>query len=301
MFEDITIVNSKKTPFNIVADKGVTVGTLLQYIVDALPVKWAIIDKPDNVYTLEETILPPGNLVPTLKTLQYHIGIYENGVMAFHEDDVLYILNKFALDHDCKAGDKIITHIYATELDKMLGGITTRGLDPVSGEAVYTGPITVKPSNREILSAELEGNNFIFSSFRQGLSAVKYTNNNPVSDQSKEVSMVMKRNIETYKHTQEKNVITYDELSNIYNMASMFNEIEATVKQMFIKIENINITDFRPNKFVHLHFLDNQKNLKLGGVYHIISMTTIFIPVNPSTTKEMACVGNVLLSKRSSS
>jgi hypothetical protein len=64
-FEDIAAVNSKKTLFNMVVDKGSTIGAILQYIIDILPVKGAIVDMPDNDYTLGETIIPPGNLVPT--------------------------------------------------------------------------------------------------------------------------------------------------------------------------------------------------------------------------------------------
>jgi hypothetical protein len=69
---------------------------------------------------------------------------------------------------------------------------------------------------------------------------------------------------------------------------------------MSIRIENIDITDFRANKFVDLHFLDNQKNMKLGDMYHIVSINTVFIPINPATPKEMACVANLLLTRRSS-
>jgi hypothetical protein len=297
-FEDIIIVNSKKTPFNLVAEKGVTVGTLLQYIIDSIPVKAAIVDLPDNDYSLGETIVPPGNLVPTLRYIQYTIGIYENGLLAFYDDDILYILNRYAMDHDCKANDKINTHIYVTEFDKLLGGLTVRGINPLNQEPTYIGPIIAKPFDNEVASAELDGNNFIFSSFRQGLSAVQYSDNSPVSSNSKPVSMVMKRNIETYKYSIDKNVLNYDELGNLYNMASYFNELEASVRQMNVKVENVNINDFRPNKYINLHFLDLQKDMRLGGVYHINEATMVFIPINLASTNEMVCVTNANITRR---
>jgi hypothetical protein len=281
-----------------VAEKGVTAGTLLQYIIDSIPVKGAIIDLPDNDYSLGETIIPPGNLVPTLRYIQYTTGIYENGLLAFYDDDVLYILNRYAMDHDCKENDKINTHIYITEFDKMLGGVTVRGIDPDNKEPTYIGPIIAKPFDNEVASAELDGNNFIFSSFRQGLSAVQYKDNSPVSNNGKPVAMVMKRNIDTYKYSIDKNVLNYDELGNLYNMASYFNELEASVRQMNIKVENININDFRPNKFINLHFIDSQKNMRLGGVYHINEVTMVFIPINAMTSKEMICVANTNISRR---
>jgi hypothetical protein len=297
-FEDIIAVNSKKTPFNIVVDKGATVGAILQYIIDVLPVKGVLIDMPDNDYSLGETIVPPGNLVPVFKYIQYTIGIYENGLLAFYDDDILYILNKYAMDHECRENEKITTHIYVTELDKLLGGATVRGKDPATQEPTYTGPIIVTTHENEVLSGEIDGNNFIFSSFRQGLSAVKYHDNMPVSDNSKQVSMVMKRNIETYKHTIEKNIVDYDELANLYNMASYFNELEANVKAVSLKLENINIMDFKPNKLVNLHFLDLSKNIRLSGVYHINNITTIFVPVNITQSQEMLCVGAMALTRR---
>jgi hypothetical protein len=298
-FEDIIAVNSKKTLFNIVAEKGATVGTILQYIVDVLPVKGAIIDMPDNDYTLGETIIPPGNLVPTLRNIQYNIGIYENGLLYFYDDDVLYILNKYALNHDCISGDKQSTHVYITEIDKMLGGVTVRGTDPSNNyEPTYIGPIITKAFDNEIASAELDGNNFVFSSFRQGLSAVQYVDNKPVSSNSKKVAMVLKRNIETYKHSIDKNILNYDELGNLYNMASYFNELEASVKQMSVQVDNINVTDFRPNKFIYLHFLDLNKDMRLGGIYHINDVTFVFLPINLTETKEMSCVCSLSLSRR---
>jgi hypothetical protein len=298
-FEDLVAVNSKKTPFNFVIQKGVTVGTILQHMFEVLPVKGVIVDMPDNDYAFgTDMIIPPGNLVPVLKYLQYMIGIYENGLLAFYDDDILYILNKYALDHDCEEGDKITTHIYITELDKVLGGITLRGIDPVSGEPVYIGPLIIKPVENEVLSGELDGNNFIFSSFRQGLSAVQYVDNELVSDNVKPVAMTMKRNIETYMHSDEKNMLDYDELGNLYNMASYFNELEASAKQILIEVDNINIKDFKPNKLTHLHFLDQGKDLRLSGLYHIISLTSLFSPVNPSTTPEMNCHGSIHLSRK---
>jgi hypothetical protein len=297
-FEDIIAVDSKKTPFNMVIDKGATVGSILQYIVDVIPVKGALIDMPDNDYILGETIIPPGNLVPILKIIQYTIGIYENGLLVFYDDDILYILNKYALNHECQQDEKIITHIYITELDKMLGGTTVRGLDPATQEPTYIGPIVAKTQENEVLSGELDGNNFIFSSFRQGLSAVKYHDNEPISDNAKQVSMIMKRNIETYKHSIEKNIFDYDELANLYNMASYFNELEALVKPVQLRVENINIMDFKPNKLIYLHFLDANKNMRLSGVYHMNTVTTIFLPVNISNSREMICVGLLSLTRR---
>jgi hypothetical protein len=298
-FEDIIAVNSKKTPFNIVVDKGSTVGTILQYIIDTLPVKYALIDMPDNDYTLGETIIPPGNLVPTLKIIQYCIGIYENGLLAFHDDDILYILNKYAMTHECKTGEKNTTHIYITELSVMLGGVTVRGIDPSNQEPTYIGPIVAKTIENELLSGELDGNNFIFSSFRQGLNAVKYHDNEPVSSESKRVAITLKRNIETYKHSIDKNIVDYDELANAYNMVSYFNELEAIVKQVILKVENVNVLDFKPNKLVNLHFLDADKNRRLSGVYHINEVTTTFVPVNNTKSNEMLCISTIALSRRS--
>jgi hypothetical protein len=298
-FEDLAAVNSKKTLFNLVIGKGATVGSVLQHMFDVLPVKGIIADMPDNDYAFgTDMIIPPGNFVPALKYIQYNIGIYENGLLAFYDDDILYVLNKYALDHDCEEGDKIITNIYITELDKVLGGITLRGIDPGTQEPVYIGPLIIRPLENEVLSGEIEGNNLIFSSFRQGLSAVQYVDNELKSENAKAVAMTMKRNIETYKHSDEKNMLDYDELGNLYNMASFFNELEAVSKQIVMEVENINIKDFKPNKLVHLHFLDQGKDLRLSGVYHINSVISLFSPINPATTNEMNCRGSISLSRR---
>jgi hypothetical protein len=299
-FEDNIAVKSKKSLFNIVADKDTTVGTILQHIVDILPVKGAIIDIPDNDYLFgQDIIFPPGDLIPFLKYIQYTVGIYENGLLLFYDDDIFYILNRYALDHDCKEDDKIITHIYVAEIDQSLGGMIVRGLDPDTQEPIYLGPIAAQVMENEVLSGEIEGNDFIFSSLRQGLSAVQYSDNKPISSNHKKVAMVMKRNIETYKYGAEKHILDYDDLNNLYNMASHFNSVEATVKPIQLSIENSYINDFKPNKLVNLHFVDQDKDIRLGGVYHINRTTTVFIPINRSQSLEMGCSTVLLLSRRS--
>jgi hypothetical protein len=297
-FEDLSALDAKKTTINMVVDENATVGTILSYLVDTTPVKGAIIDLPDNNYAFgKDTVIPPGNLVPTLKLLQNVYGVYENGMSAFYDNNILYILNKYALDHDCEKDDKITTHIYITELEQVSGPVI-RGLDPETKEPVYIGSIIATVLRNELVSGELEGNNFIFSSFKQGISAVQYKDNKAVKDNFKPVAIAMKRNIETYKYSSNHNVLDYDELNNAYNMASFFNETEAMAKQIAVTLENVNINDFKPNNLVNLHFINQDKNLRLGDVYHILNFTTIFKPVNVFQTKEMVCMSSLTLSRR---
>jgi hypothetical protein len=130
------------------------------------------------------------------------------------------------------------------------------------------------------------------------LSAIQYTEEKADEQTAKQVAMAMKRNLEIYKYSNDKTILTYDELGNLYNMASYFNELEAIVKQTNIKLENINISDFYPNKLINLHFVDQHKDIRLGGVYHINNLINVFVPINMASTKEMRCASNLSLSRR---
>jgi hypothetical protein len=220
VLEDIMSVNIKNTMFNIVTGKDTSVGTVLQYIISKLPVTKVIVDRPDHPSKFEYIITPPGNFLPTIRNLQYLYGMYENDLLVFYDDEILYILNKFSEFHEYRSNDTVISHIFITEFDKMPGGVTTRSVKVESpminkGDPVYIGNIDAAPSDVKILDGALKGNNLIFSSYRQGMDAVQFLDNEVVSGNKKPVAMALKRNLPPYNNADEKSVLDYDELANM--------------------------------------------------------------------------------------
>lgn len=274
-FVDKTAINVSKTLFNTVLESA-TPGDMLQYIATSTDATKVLIDKPDNDTSYSQVIIPPCNFLSALNYVQSVYGAYENGLGVFYDNGVLTVLNRFASSHDVESGEKTVSHLYIGEGDTQLGSPIYSTND--SSESIYMGVMEVSPADREIVASELLGDNFISSSFRQGIDAVTFKNGVVDSKSAKPVAMVMKHNTDSHKYSGTKNVLDYDEMNNPYNMASTFNTQEAMSKPLTIIIDNVNFNDFKNNKYVHLHFKDSTKEQRLGGKYYVLHAVYALYP-----------------------
>lgn len=258
-------------------DGGIDVGTVLNWICSQTNCSGYILDKPANPSTVTEIILPTLTLIPTINYLQTMYGVYENGIMPFIDyDNILYVLDKYAMSHDHEKDDPSLIHIYVVDVNKNEAVSMIRS-ENKKKEPMYVGAPTIVEEDDEILKGELIGNNFAFSSFNQSIDAVSYDDKNKVKNSTaKDVAMVMKRNIETHNATGEKTICDYDEMNNVFNMSSKFNELESQSKKMTIVLQNAKIQDFKVNRFVELHFQNTSKSLELDGVYYLNSVELDF-------------------------
>lgn len=273
---DIVGINLMKVIYNECFDSssGITPGAILNYIAYNSPAKSYLIDKPDNDYSFtQDIILPPLNFTAALKYVQNVLGCYENGLNVFYDDDVLYILNRFSEDHDVAKGETNIVHMYSQDTDTGIRN-TIYTIDD-DGNSVYVGNILFEPQSANILNSELNGDNFIFSSFKMGADALVYEGKEQKG--AKPTAMVLKHNTESHSQSGSKNVLDYDELNNPYVAAAEFNFIEATAEVATISVKNVNILDFKPNKYIHMHFKDNRKEFDYGGKWHILAVSYAYI------------------------
>jgi len=261
-----------KTLYNAILsdDDGLDVGTVLNWICSESDVDGYIIDKPASHFTVNEVIIPTLTLIPAIKYIQTMYGVYENGIQPFIDyDNILYILDKYADEHDHEKGDTSLIHIYVVDVDKYEATSMTRSKNLI-GEAMYIGSPYISDENDEVLKGEIIGNNFAFSSFNQTIDAISFNSDNePDPSSAKDVAMVLKRNLETHSATGEKTICDYDEMNNVYNMSSRFNELEAQARKLTVTLQNAKIEDFKVNKFVELHFQNSSKQFELGGVYYL--------------------------------
>lgn len=263
-----------KTLYNEIIDSEVTPGSVIQWICssacDETNATGFIIDKPANESDIGEVIIPTLNFIPALKYIQEMYGAYENGLMAFIDfDSILYILDKYADEHDRQKDDPVLTHIYVADADVTEAMSMTRSLND-NKEPMYIGIPLISNEDDEILKGEIVGNNFAFSSFNQAIDALGFDSNNEVdSSTAKDVAMVLKRNLPTHAATGEKTICDYDELNNVFNMASKFNELEAQAQRMNVTLQNMKLSDFPVNRFIELHFQNTNKNAEIGGIYYL--------------------------------
>lgn len=277
-FFNIVPQNAMKNLYNVVFASGTSMWDVLNFVCSETNLDY-IADKPVNLNDQSEVIIPPLNLIQTLNYLQENYGLYENGIQPFIDfDNILYVLDKYGSSHDMKKDDKPITHIYVYDADYAGEAMSLKRFEENSDKApVYAGTPIINNNDDEILKGELIGNDYVFSSLGQGLNAVSYDDNNKVSpDTVKEVAIVLKRNTETHSSSGEKTIVDYDEMNNIYNMSSKFNEVESLAKQIQISFSNINLSDFSVNKFVEMHYQETVKNNLLGGKYYINNSYFVF-------------------------
>lgn len=283
---DVIGINTSKMIYNECFDgeTGITPGSIIQYIATNTPCSKILIDKPDNDNTYQQDIiLPPTNFIGALQYVQTMIGCYQYGLLAFYDDGVLYILNKFADDHEVEKGETNVVHAYIADPDKNTASAPIYTVND-SKESMYVGAMNFRPSNTKLVKSELFGDNVIFSSFRQGLDAISYTNtkNSSKATGGKDVSLVLKHNTESHSESGTKNVLDYDELNNPFNVAAEFNAAEATAEIAELDIPYANVIDFKPNKFMHLHFKDNRKEYDYGGKWFILDVHQIYLPTKMS-------------------
>lgn len=277
-FFNIVPQNAIKLIYNVVFASGTTMWDVLNFVCSETNLNY-IIDKPVNENDQSEVIIPPLNLVQTLNYLQETYGLYENGIQPFIDfDNILYVLDKYGSSHDILENDKPITHIYiydadhsgeATSINRFEQSFSTNSSNK---EPCYIGTPMTTNNDDEILKGELIGNDYVFSSLGQGLNAVSYDENNEVaSNTAREVAIVLQRNTETHNSSGEKTLTDYDEMNNLYNMTSKFNEVESMAKQMNVLLHNVDLADFKVNKFIEMHYQETEKNNQLGGKYYLNS------------------------------
>lgn len=265
-----TAQNALKEVYNKVIEDG-TVGTAIQWMTcSLLPTSGgAIIDTPDNNGNMGDIVIPPLSYIQAMNFIQANYGIYENGMMIFYDiDGILYVLDKYAYEHDCVEGATTLTKIFKTESrDETVGNIVRKTDDNKNPQ--YIGAMQIKRVDNEVLDGELTGKTIVFSSFGQAMDSILYDNESDEVSLASKVSAALTRNVPTNNVSGDKIITEYDELNNIYNMSSYFNEIECNTQRVNILLNNVNIKDFAPNVIIELGFEDIERNNKQSGQYFL--------------------------------
>ena len=267
---DPTSTNALKTMFCQVVAPGNTVGTVMQWMFSEMPVTGVIVDPPDNSGEQPAILIPPMSFTQAMNHLQSVYGIYENGLLIYYDiDGNLYVLDKYSTEHEHEKDVSNLTKLYMLDASESTVGNTVRLKKKSSDDAQYTGVIILTYVGNEVLDGEMMGNTLIFSSFQQGIDAVTYEKQKVKSSTAKDVAMALTRNKKTNELTGTKAMADYDELNNMYNMSSYFNEIESTSNKYIVELKNCVMTDFKPNTIIEMEFEDTTKNNEQSGKYFL--------------------------------
>ena len=295
-----------KKLLNFVADEA-DVGTMLKFLIckafelekDNKEIKGCIIDKPDNTDTYKNLIITPHNLNTAIKELQARYGIYKNGLTCFFDAPVLYILNKFSLDHDCEK-DKPNKLIFNCQVKNPAVQI---GISPVienkDKSLTYKLCSAPAPVNQDISLSELNGNEVLFSNITLSANMMTFEGGE-LKEFSDPTESLTSDNVR-HKKSSPKTVVDYDETNNPYNITSLLKSSNLGTLVTIDSIIGIDPESFKPNSTITIKITDdNKKDAELSGVYSLLSGSITFERTNPDEDRIICGISNIVLSRMDS-
>jgi hypothetical protein len=300
-----------KKILNYVADEA-DVGTMLKFLIskafekeknknkdDKEAIKGCIIDKPDNDDVYKNLIITPHNLNTAIKELQTRYGIYRNGLTCFFDAPVLYVLNKFSLNHDCES-DKPNKLIFECQVRNPAVQI---GISPVieNKDKSLTYKVTSIPApvNQDISLSELNGNEYLFSNLTLASNMMTFEGGE-IKEFTEPTESLVSDNIR-HKKTSPKTTVDYDETNNPYNITSLLKSSNLGTLVTINNIIGIDPESFKPNSTITIKITDDdKKDEELSGVYSLLSGSITFERSNPDEDRIICGISNILLSRMDS-
>lgn len=265
-------LNTRKPIINHIL-KDCKVGTALLLISNKANVDKYIIDKPHNQSTISELKLLPYDLIDSLKSLQIRYGIYKEGVIAYIDDKTLYILKKYAVEHEYEEEDTPYSFVTVPFASSKFENVTGARYENDDGEIEYIQNILFNIQDNSLLTGETIGDSVLFTSYTLGHLCMSYSDNE-LKEFDYPISM-FERPTKTHEASGMKIGLEYDELNNPYNLVAHLLEQNITTYRTFV-LYGADIRNFKPNKHMSLKFLDETREKTYGGRYMFSSVICNF-------------------------
>jgi hypothetical protein len=291
-FVNNTAIKITKLLFNAVYHTA-SVGTGIVKILSKANVPF-IVDPPSNDTAYANLLLLPHDFKASLLSLQSRYGIYDRSIMLFYDDNVIYLLSKYAFDHEHIEGENTISTLVLTEpLDDLdpLVYISEDG----DGKVIYKMSGNLDPITHDIEVSETSGDAVIFSNYGMALDVIDYKDGEILADREVPFTppaRMMVRDIDSHTKTGQKIVIDYDDLNNIYNMTSIFTELDALNNMFEFVIPMCYIRSFKPNRFIEVVMENKEKNARFGKKYNVMGVIFTFGQTRPEL-QNMICSAKV--------
>ena len=294
-----------KVLLNYVADEA-DVGSMLKFLISkafekisSKEIKGCIIDNPDNDDTYKNLIITPHNLNTAIKELQARYGIYRNGLTCFFDPPVLYVLNKFSLDHDYEK-DKPNKLIFECQVRNPLMqiGLSTvlENKDKSLTYKVTSAPV---PLNQDISLSELNGNEVLFSNVTLATNMMTFEGGE--LKEFNEPTESLNSDVVRHKETSTKTLVDYDETNNPYNITSLLKSSNLGTLVTIDSIIGIDPESFKPNSNITIKITDDdKKDEELSGVYSLLAGSISFERAKPDEDKIICGISNIVLSRMES-
>ena len=237
----------------------ITIDTALRFICESCGAKGYIIDKPDNIFPMENIIIPPGNVKYCFDVLQTMYGVYLKDILSFFDiDSKLYILSRLKKEHDFEKGKpKEVQLIIATTSDteSLVPGLV---IYDTNDTIIHTSIKKFEDRNVGIASGEAYGDSIIFTNFGLASDAFKYVDGKLANVNS--ASEEYLRNTVSHNSTGEGVSFEYDELNNSFNLFSTLESMGIT-SLYIVKTEGMDIDCLKPNVIFKIKLSSTDKKL----------------------------------------
>ena len=294
----ITGLSANKKLLNYIGDET-DVGTMLKFLISKTDIEGCIIDPPDNEDTYKNLIITPHNINTAIKELQTRYGIYKNGLTCFYDPPVLYVLNKYSLDHDCEKDkpNKLIFECQVRNPGNQIGiSLVVENEDKSLTYKLCSAP---GPVNEDISLSELNGNEVLFSNIT--LASNMMTFEGGELKEFKEPTESLSSDVVRHKETTPKTVVDYDETNNPYNITSLLKSSNLGTLVTIDNIVGIDPESFKPNSNITIKITDDDaKDAELSGVYSLLAGSIIFKRGKSDEDRIICGINNVVLSRMDS-
>ncbi|WCS68346.1 hypothetical protein Goe21_02360 [Bacillus phage vB_BsuM-Goe21] len=248
--EDLS--NNKRLVNTVLKDSDIE-STIL-YLAQKFPSKPIIFEKPDNQIIYDQIILPPNNIIRSMKYLDTVYGIYNYGLRIFLDFNAYYIINK----HD-NSNLPVLEGKYKNTHIKVVS-------DTAEGDSLFYNDTVTESGN--FYSAKVHISNIKFINYSDSRKEFLGTHNIIISQSNSDIV----RN--DYGTNEIKTRVYY----NRYNNKHKEKEIVTNSKKgifLTCTLDAIDIDAISCNNQFYFNFAANNYS-NYSGEYHILKSSSIF-------------------------
>jgi hypothetical protein len=251
-------LDNNKRMVNTVLTNTDIEGAIL-YLANKFSKKPIVFQKPDNQKVYRQIILPPNNIIRSLKYLDTVYGIYNNGLRAFFDYDSYHIINKYD-NTDLPSVNGRKRKLYIKVFDS--SGISADDLFYDSG---MTNPID---DTDEFFSAQAHIADIRFINYEDSKKEFVGTNNIVLSQGLDGI------NSNQYKLSDEKTRVFYNRYNNPFKESEMV--LGGKMGRFLVcTLDAVDMDAIAPNNEYKVEFA-NKGYSEYTGDYHILKSEIVF-------------------------
>lgn len=215
---------------------------------------------PDNEEEYKQIISPPVKLKQSISFLQENYGVYNNGILLFHDFNKTYIIPKYLKEAVVEKDECKSVYILLNEKDGNNANLNISSYYDSSKNIFVINTINnVTITDNSNLNKEIVGDS---------LNVIDISN-----IENKNIDLELNSYSSNSNTIKQKNLINYN--NNSYIVEEYKSELQNSQININLNLINVDISYLGPNKEIVLIFENSDTENKYGGHYSINNMTYI--------------------------